>query len=343
MTPSENWSRTESVTRVQTTAVDVPDDQSTATQSRWSGVVQTVPMLVPVVLVNGFAVYGQAGWALEHLSGHLAVAVLFAVALESTAVYLAWEAHSSLMAGDAALKLRVASYLVAGLVGALNYSHWSANWAPSAKAVVFAGFSVVSPWLWSVRSRSMRRADLRVQGLIDPRSVRFSTARWTLYPLRTFRAFRGAVWDGTVDPAEAIRALDQSRRLQVVQTDTVARSVEVQVTSSERPEPPRLDEVACEVQTTSPDLVRTTPSDLAQTTFQERGRTRRRKAIEGSPKPGRRDARTMPELMEEIRTAVASGDLPGDLSVAGAMRVLRVGAPKAKAVVEAFTSRAASE
>jgi hypothetical protein len=34
-------------------------------------------LLVPLVLVNAAAVYGQAGWALQHLAGGLVVALLF--------------------------------------------------------------------------------------------------------------------------------------------------------------------------------------------------------------------------------------------------------------------------
>jgi len=174
----------------------------------------TWAMVVPVVLVNTFAGIGQTLWAMDHISPALGVpavltAVGFAATLESIAVYLAYQAHRALMAGDAALRLRVASYAAAGTVGALNYSHWSADWQPTAVAITYTGFSVISPWLWSIQSRSMHRAELRAEDLIDPRTVRFSMARWTLYPVRTFTAFRAAVWAGVVDPAVAIRLADR--------------------------------------------------------------------------------------------------------------------------------------
>jgi hypothetical protein len=49
-------------------------------------------LLVPLVLVNAAAVYGQAGWALQHLAGGLVVALLFAAAVESIGIYLSLEA-----------------------------------------------------------------------------------------------------------------------------------------------------------------------------------------------------------------------------------------------------------
>lgn len=160
-------------------------------------------LVVPLALVNGFAVYGQALWALDNITRWLIIAVLFAVALESIGLFLAAEAHSALMAGDAALRLRAGSYGVAAVVGTLNYSHWAPDWSANPKAVTFAALSAVSPWLWSIRSRSMHRAELRAKGLIDPRTVRFSAARWLLYPGPSFTAFRRAVWVGETDPALA--------------------------------------------------------------------------------------------------------------------------------------------
>lgn len=159
-------------------------------------------LVVPLLLVNGFAMYGQAEWAREQLEVPVVVAWLFAVALESIALFLAAEAHSALMAGDAAVARRVGSYLVAGVVGWLNWTHWASD--NVAAGAVFAAFSVLSPWLWAVRSRSMRRAELRSAGLVDARLVRFAASRWALYPVRTFRVWRHAAWAGITDPAVAL-------------------------------------------------------------------------------------------------------------------------------------------
>jgi len=162
-------------------------------------------LAVPLVLVNAAAVYGQAGWAYERLAQIWILAGLFAAAIESIGVYLAVEAHAALMAGDASARLRLGSYAVGGLVGALNYAHFAGPGGKcTALAVAFGGLSAVSPWLWAIRSKSINRAELRRLGLVDPRAVRFAPLRWTLYPVRTYRAFRAAVWAGITSPAEAI-------------------------------------------------------------------------------------------------------------------------------------------
>ena len=162
-------------------------------------------LLLPLVLVNTAAIYGQAGWAYDHLIHQWAIAALFAAAVESIGIYLAFEAHSALMAGDASARLRGGSYLIGLLAGALNYAHFAATgYAPTPLAVTFAALSSISPWLWAIRSRSMNRARLRELGQVDPRAVRFSLLRWLLFPVRTVKAFRVAVWHGIVSPSVAV-------------------------------------------------------------------------------------------------------------------------------------------
>lgn len=173
-------------------------------------------LAAPLLLVNTAAVYGQAGWAYDHLGylGHSwPIALLFAAAVESIGIYLATEAHAALMAGDASARLRFGSYAVGALVGTLNFAHFAAQpgYRPTPLALTFGLLSSISPWLWAIRSRSLNRDRLRELGQVDPRAVRFSMLRWVLYPLRTFTAFRGAVWDGLVHPAEAVAAADARR------------------------------------------------------------------------------------------------------------------------------------
>jgi hypothetical protein len=158
---------------------------------------------VPLVLVNGTAVIGQIGWAADHLgrrgwplAANSAVAVLFAATVESIAVYLAAEAHAALLARDPALKLRLSSYVVALVIGALNFSHYAPGWRPNAEAVTFGLLSTLSPWLWAIRSRSANRDALRTAELIDRRSARFAFAKWLNFPGRTWRAYRLAVDTG---------------------------------------------------------------------------------------------------------------------------------------------------
>jgi winged helix-turn-helix DNA-binding protein len=169
-------------------------------------------LLVPLLLVNTAAVYGQQGWAYDHLGHDRVIAVLFATAVESIGVYLAAEAHAALMAGDASARLRLGSYLVGLLVGTLNYAHFaSAGYAPNPIALTFGLLSSISPLLWSIRSRSLNRDRLRDLGQVDPRAVRFSLLRWALFPIRTSAAFRAAVWAGIVQPSEAVAVGDAAR------------------------------------------------------------------------------------------------------------------------------------
>jgi hypothetical protein len=166
------------------------------------------------VLVNTSAVLGQALWAKDHLVPDwmrpnvyavAAVCVLFALTVESIAVYLAYEAHAAQMEGQAYGTLRLASYGVALVAGALNYAHFAGapDYTPNPLAVTFGLLSSMSPWLWAIRSRSMHRVVLTEKGLIDPRSVRFTLAQRLLYPVATFGAYRLAVWNGVNNPAQA--------------------------------------------------------------------------------------------------------------------------------------------
>jgi hypothetical protein len=198
----------------------VTDDQTAPTQppdnrpTRWQTLARHAVLILPLILVNGAAIYGQVSWAETNLtSGNLAGAILFATTLESIAIYLAYEAHSSLIAGDASGRLRLASYLAAAVVGSLNYSHFAGeDLQPTTPAIAFGMLSALSPWLWGIRSRSMRRDQLRTLGLIDPRAARFATAKWALYPIRTFRAFRWAVAAGEQRERVAWEAIYQPGR-----------------------------------------------------------------------------------------------------------------------------------
>jgi hypothetical protein len=185
---------------------------------------RTAALVAPLVLVNATAIYGQAGWAYDHITQPLglmatrfAMAVLFALTLESIGVYLAAEAHGALMAGDASARLRLSSYAVGALIGALNFAHFaSPGYRPNPLALTFGLLSSISPWLWSIRSRSLNRDRLRELGQIDPRAVRFSILRWALFPIRTSTAFRSAVWAGIVQPVEAVAAEDRRRAVRYV-------------------------------------------------------------------------------------------------------------------------------
>jgi hypothetical protein len=169
--------------------------------------IANVALVVPLLLVNTVAAYGQVMWAHEHLtpgSRFWYVAVGFALAVESIGVYLAAEAHRALLAGDASLRLRLGSYGVGLLAGLLNYAHFAPRLvAPNAPAIVFGVLSTLSPVLWAIRSRSMSRDRLRALELIDGRAVKFTAIQWVLFPRLSAKAFRAAVWAGETNPAKA--------------------------------------------------------------------------------------------------------------------------------------------
>lgn len=195
---------------------------------------RSAALAVPLLLVNSAAVYGQAGWAYDHLTHVVVLAILFAASIESIGIYLAYEAHAALMAGDASARLRFGSYLVGALAGTLNFAHFAdPHYRPNPLAVTFGVLSSISPWLWSIRSRSMNRDRLRELGQIDPRAVRFSLLRWVLFPVRTSQAFRGAIWHGIVEPTKAVEAADALR----APVQTVSPVLEIEPEPVPEPEP----------------------------------------------------------------------------------------------------------
>jgi hypothetical protein len=180
----------------------------------WS---RKLALLVPVVLVNAMAVWGQGGWAFEHLTNangpeDVAVALLFAASVESIGVYLAWEAHAALMADQAAGLLRAGSYGVGVLVGVLNYAHFADDGRPTAQAVTFGLLSAISPWLWAIRSRSLNRGRLAELDMIDERGLKLSTNRKFWHPIKSLRVTRWAAWSGVTKPADAVSGWEASRR-----------------------------------------------------------------------------------------------------------------------------------
>jgi len=158
---------------------------------------------IPIVLVNAVATGAQLGFWRAHLTATQAVFV--ALALESIAIYLAWMSHLAQLADDSALRLRLAAYGIALLIGTLNYSHFMLpGWRPDVAAVTFGLMSAISPWLWSVHSRRVSRDALKARGLIEAHAVRLGATRWLWHPVRSACVMWHATWLGENDPARAI-------------------------------------------------------------------------------------------------------------------------------------------
>lgn len=203
-------------------------------RNTWSKVVAKLVPFLPLVLVNSMAVMGQTGWGREHLdqfggtpddAARWAVALLFASALESLGLFQGYYANRAVMRGDSAGGLYLGAFATSTIVAALNYSHYASTTkdvdpfglvsipAPTATAVVFALFSLISPAFWRIHSRAVNRDALKAAGEIDTRAVKLSMARKLWHPWRSACVMWHATWEGVESPAEAI-ALWEARRVE---------------------------------------------------------------------------------------------------------------------------------
>jgi hypothetical protein len=150
---------------------------------------------VPLVLVNTVAILGQYAALRQRLPDWgVPGAVLFAVALESIAVFLAAMAHESLLANDSALRLRLASYAAGIGIGVLNASHYLHDGRLTFEGIGVGIMSALSPMLWAIYSRRASRDVLIKHNLIERRATKLGATRWMLYPVKAFRVFRLAAW-----------------------------------------------------------------------------------------------------------------------------------------------------
>lgn len=163
---------------------------------------------VPVMLVNATAFVGQFAWVQAHVPWPEPLQVMFAVALESVAVYLAWHAHLAQLANDSAGRLKMGAYLFALVIGLMNYSHYAPHWHPHALAVALGLMSTLSPWLWGVHSRRASRDLLKARGLIEEHAVRLGANRVMWHPLRSMMVMSDSAWTGERDPQRAIGAYE---------------------------------------------------------------------------------------------------------------------------------------
>lgn len=176
----------------------------------------------PITLVTSFAVYGQFAWGLANLPPHTLIPIWViaagaALAFESLSLYVQWHAHDALLRRDStrAARLRAGSYLFAGIAAAVNYSHFSNGWHPTPGAVMFALFSMSSPWLWGLHTRRAHNIQLRSEGRYDDTGALFSAERRRNFPIRTWAARRYSIDYGITDARiawEAYRTYRLTRR-----------------------------------------------------------------------------------------------------------------------------------
>jgi hypothetical protein len=185
---------------------------------------------IPVTLVNATAFIGQFAWVEQHVPWIWPGQVLFAVALESVAIYLAWHAHMAQLADDSAGRLKLAAVLFALVIGAMNYSHYSVDWRPNALAVGLGLMSALSPWLWGIHSRRASRDRLKAQGLIEGHAVRLGANRVMWHPWRAVSVMSASAWSGENNPQRAIALYELAhppRRAEVAAPAQVAAAVPV--------------------------------------------------------------------------------------------------------------------
>jgi len=156
-------------------------------------------LVLVLALVNGAAVWGQAGWALDNivpagwvLAAALSLSLAFAAAIELIGVFLAMMADQGEDVGLPSGGVRLGSYAVGLVSGSLNFSHWLHTGV--AAAIAFGFLSAVSPFLWGIWSRVRR-------GRLSPPSRRF----W--HPIRSVSLIRDMAWHGQADENEAVRRL----------------------------------------------------------------------------------------------------------------------------------------
>lgn len=198
-------------------ASDPRQDRSGAPESsQWRAAVRrSAPAFaaaVPVALVNATAFIGQFAWVQAHVPWILPEQVMFAVAIESVAVYLAWSAHKAQLANDSAGRLKLGAYLFALIIGAMNYSHYAVGWKPNALAVALGLMSALSPWLWGVHSRRVSRDALKARGLVEEHAVRLGATRVLWHPLRATVVMSRSAWTGENDPKRAIAEYEEARQ-----------------------------------------------------------------------------------------------------------------------------------
>jgi hypothetical protein len=173
----------------------------------------TVQAVAPLLVVNALAVYGQLAYAYESIAPHawpvlfrVLLAIGFATATESVALYVQWHAHDALLLKShaTARQLRRWSFLIAAVMGALNYSHFAPRLAhPTAAAIAFGLLSLLSPWMWGLHTRRAARVQLLKERRADEGGAEFSSERRRAFPVHTWRARRYSIWNNIPDPKDA--------------------------------------------------------------------------------------------------------------------------------------------
>ncbi|MFI2663756.1 hypothetical protein [Micromonospora carbonacea] len=173
---------------------------------------ETARYVAPLLLVNTAAVGAQTGYAFSRTPeswptlARVAVALVYAATVESISLYVNWHSHDALMQGatGTAAEMRRRAYLIAAIVGAMNYSHFDGEgWTPTPFAVGTGMASLLSPWLWGLHTRRQQHLQLLRRDLVDETGATFDRRRRRAFPIRTWRAARWSIEHNELDPKAA--------------------------------------------------------------------------------------------------------------------------------------------
>jgi hypothetical protein len=212
---------------------DVAEIDTTAEKikalARWQARGRKMIPYIPLMIVNSAALQGQFSWALDHLAvgdpktiTRTFAAMVYAVAVESIALFLQYYANRALKNRDSAGMLYLSAFLVAGLVASINFSHYHVPDRPlwdlnvQATAYAFALCSLISPWLWRIHSRAEAREALKAAGEIDSRGVKLSLSRKVWHPIRSIKVISLSAWTGETNPTKAVEAWESLRSAQAI-------------------------------------------------------------------------------------------------------------------------------
>lgn len=205
------------------------------TVERWRKIGRKAIPYVPLMIVNSAALQGQFSWALDHLRvgdpqtvARIFAALVYAVAVESIALFLQYYANRALRNRDSALGLYVSALVVASGVSLINFSHyhdpkadlWDLSVQATAYAYALASF--VSPWLWRIHSRAEHREALKNAGEIDTRGVKLSMSRKVWHPIWSLKTISLSAWTGQTNPAQAV--IDFEARRAAKQAEKIAKA-----------------------------------------------------------------------------------------------------------------------
>jgi hypothetical protein len=175
---------------------------------------RVVMITVPIVSPMAVAWTGQAGFAGRVLGWPLAAALLYAAAYELSTVFCAWMSHEAKADGDRGTVYRVATWVFCFGAAAQQWWHYSINWEPTSRSVIFSSMSIVGLAVWELYERLISRRALREAGRIGKARPKIDLARWVRYPRISWHAWSISILHdiSTLDEAWTRAEIEIGRR-----------------------------------------------------------------------------------------------------------------------------------